>query len=80
VGNALNMADMSPIKDFNHQLSSLTGKVKLYVSNDNPEFLDITMMRPAMIAEAPVSETIQPVLEALADNYSPVRGMGCITT
>jgi len=46
-----------PIKDFNHQLSSLTGKVKLYVSNDNPEFLDITMMRPAMIAEAPVSDT-----------------------
>lgn len=80
MGNALNMADMSPIKDFNHQLSSLTGKVKLYVSNDNLEFLDITMMRPAMIAEAPVSETIQPVLEALADNYSPVQGMGCITT
>lgn len=80
MGNALNMADMSPIKDFNHQLSSLTGKVKLYISNNNPEFLDITTMRPAMIAEAPVSETIQPVLEALADNYSPVRGMCYITT
>ena len=80
MGNALNMADMSPIKDFNHQLSSLTGKVKLYVSNDNPELLDITMMRPAMIAEAPVSEMIQPVLEVLADNYSPVRGMSYIIT
>ena len=35
MGNALNMADMSPIKDFNHQLSSLTGKVNLYISNAN---------------------------------------------
>jgi len=51
------------------------GKVKLYISNGNPELLDITQMRPAMVAEAPISNTIQPVLEALADNYSPVRGM-----
>ena len=51
------------------------GKVKLYIFNGNPEHLDITKMYPAMIAEVPISETIQPVLEALADNYSPVQGM-----
>ena len=51
------------------------GKVKLYISSGNPVHLDITKLYPAMIAEAPISETIQPVLEALADNYSPVQGM-----
>jgi len=75
MGNALNMADMSPIKAFSPPLLSQTGKVKLYISNGNPEHLDIKKMQPAMVAEAPVCETIQPVLEALADNYSPVRGM-----
>jgi len=79
MGNTLNMADMSPIKDF-EELSSQMGKVKLYISNSNPEFLDITTMRPAMIAEAPVTRTIQPVLEALAESYSPVRGMCFIGT
>jgi hypothetical protein len=72
-GNTFNMADLSPIKE--HKLSSLMGKVKLYISSGNPELLDILAMRPAMVAEAPVSETIQPVLEALAENYSPVKGM-----
>lgn len=75
MGNVPNMADMSPIKAFNPPLLSQTGKVKLYISNANPELLDIKKMQPAMIAEAPVCGTIQPVLEALADNYSPVRGM-----
>jgi hypothetical protein len=75
MGNTPNMADMSPIKDLEQQLPSQTGKVKLYISNSNPELLDITTMCPAMIAEAPVCGTIQPVLEALAENYSPVQGM-----
>ena len=79
MGNTLNMADMSPIKDF-EELSSQMGKVKLYISNSNPEFLDITIMHPAMIAEAPVTRTIQPVLEALAESYSPVQGMCFIET
>ena len=75
MGNVPNMADMSPIKAFNPSLLlSQTGKVKLYISNANPELLDIKKMQPAMIAEAPVCGTIQQVLEALADNYSPVRG------
>jgi hypothetical protein len=79
MGNMLNMADMSPIKDF-EQLPSQMGKVKLYISNSNPELLDITTMHPTMIAEAPVTGTIQPVLEALAENYSPVQGMYFIGT
>jgi hypothetical protein len=37
-------------------------------------------MCPTMIAEAPVTGTIQPVLEALAENYSPVQGMYFIGT
>ena len=69
------MADMSPIMAINQLLPSQTGQVKLYISNGNPEHLDIKGMQPAMIAEAPVCEMIQPVLEALADNYSPVQGM-----
>ena len=32
-------------------------------------------MHPAMTAEAAISDTIQPVLKALADSYSPVKGM-----
>ena len=72
-GNTFNMADLSPIKE--HKLSFLMGKVKLYILSGNPELLDILAMRPTMVAEAPVSETIQPVLEALAENYSPVKGM-----
>ena len=51
------------------------GKVKLYISGANPEHLDIKKMQPAMVAEVPVTETIQPILEVLADNYSPVQGM-----
>ena len=75
MGNALNMADMSPIEDFDQELPSHIGKVRLFVSNRNPEFLDISSMQPAMTAEAPVTETIQPVLEALADSYSPIQGL-----
>lgn len=75
MGNVFNAADMSPVKEFRHQLPSSMGKVKLYISGANPELLDITKMRPAMTAEAPLSGTIQPVLEALADHYSPVKGM-----
>jgi len=74
MGNAPNLADMSPIAEPEHLLASV-GTVKLYVSNNNPEYLDINHMNPAMTAEAPVSETIQPVLDALADSYSPVRGL-----
>ena len=75
MGNVFNVADMSPVKEFMHQLPSGMGKVKLYISSANPEFLDITKMHPAMTAEAAISDTIQPVLEALADRYSPVKGM-----
>ena len=75
MGNALNMADMSPIDGFDQELPSHIGKVRLFVSNSNPEFLDISSMQPAMTAEAPVTGTIQPVLEALADSYSPIQGL-----
>jgi hypothetical protein len=69
------MADMSPIKDFEYTLPSQSGIVSLYVSHDNPEHLDIGQMQPAMTAEAPVSMTIQPVLETVADMYSPIKGL-----
>jgi len=75
IENALNMADMSTIEDFNQELPSHIGKVRLFVSNGNPEFLDISSMQPAMTAEAPVTGTIQPVLEALADSYFPIQGL-----
>jgi len=75
MGNALNLADISPIEDFNQELPSHIGKVRLFVSNGNREFLDISSMQPAMTAEAPVTGTIQPVLEALADSYSPIQGL-----
>ena len=75
MGNALNMADMSPIEDFDQELPSQIGKVRLFVSNNNPEFLDVSNMQPTMTAEAPVTGTIQPVLEALADSYSPIQGL-----
>jgi hypothetical protein len=47
----------------------------LYISSINPEDLDITKMCPTMTAEAPISNTFQPVLEALVDSYFPVQGM-----
>jgi hypothetical protein len=75
MGNVFNAADMLPLKEFGHQLPPAMGKVKIYLSSANPEHLDITNMRPAMTAEATISDTIQPVLEALADSYSPVKGM-----
>ena len=75
MGNVFNAADMLPLKEFGHQLPSAMGKVKIYLSSANPEHLDITKMCPAMTAEATISDTIQPVLEALADSYSPVKGM-----
>ena len=56
-------------------MSSQMGKVKLYISDANPEYLDVKKMQPAMVAEAPITTTIQPILEVLADNYSPVQGM-----
>ena len=75
MGNALNMADMPPTEDFDEELPSQIGKVQLFVSSNNPEFLDLVNMQPTMTAEAPVTGTIQPVLEALADSYSPNKGL-----
>jgi hypothetical protein len=75
MGNIFNAADMSPVEDSRCQLPSAIGRVKLYISSANPEDLDITKMCPAMTAEAPISNTFQPVPEALADSYSPVQGM-----
>jgi len=75
MGNFPNAADMSPVNDLPLRMSSGMGKVKLYISNDNPQYLDVNKMQPAMVAEAPITETIQPILEVLADNYSPVKGM-----
>jgi hypothetical protein len=75
IKNIFNAADMSPVEDSRHQLPSAIGRVKLYISSANPEDLDITKMCPAMTAEAPISNTFQPVLEALADSYSPVQDM-----
>jgi hypothetical protein len=75
MGNFPNAADMSPVEEFPVHVSSAIGKVKLYISGINPEYLDIKKMQPAMVAEAPITDTIQPILEVLADNYSPVQGM-----
>ena len=75
MGNVRNAADMSPIKEFPLHMLSEMGRVKLYISDANPEYLDVKKMQPAMVAEAPITETIQPILEVLADNYSPVQGM-----
>jgi len=74
MGNFPNAADMSPMKEFPLHMSTGMGKVKLYISDVNPEYLDVKKMQPAMVAEAPITETIQPILEVLADNYSPVQG------
>jgi hypothetical protein len=70
--NIFNAADMSPVEDSRRQLPSAIGRVKLYISGVNPEDLDITKMCPTMTAEAPIFSTFQPVLEALANSYSPV--------
>ena len=72
LGNALNIADISPVRDLG---LSQSGTIRLYVSSGNPEHLDITQMHPTMTVEAPLSTTIQPVLETLADIYSPVKGL-----
>ena len=71
---------MSPVGDSNLLLPSKFGIINLYVSNNNPEYLDIKHMHTFMTAEALVSETIPPVLDALAESYSPVRGLYFIRT
>ena len=73
--NFPNAADMSPMKEFPLHMLSDMGKVKLYISDANPEHLDVNKMQPAMVAEAPITTTIQPILEVLAENYSSVQGM-----
>lgn len=75
MGNFPNVADMSPVKEFPLHVPSAMGKVKLYISGANPQYLDIKNMQPAMVAEAPITETIQPILEVIADNYSPIQGI-----
>ena len=52
MGNALNMANMPPTEDFDEELPSQIGKVQLFVSSNNPEFLDLVNMQPTMTAEA----------------------------
>ena len=37
MGNVFNIADMSPVKKFMHQLPSGMGKIQLYVSSANPD-------------------------------------------
>ena len=75
MGNFCNAADMSPMKEFPLHMLSEMERVKLYISDANPEYLDVKKMQPAMVAEALITETIQPILEVLADNYSPVQDM-----
>jgi hypothetical protein len=75
MGNFPNAGDMSPMKEFPLHMLSEMGRVKLYVSDANPQYLDIKKMQPDMVAEAPITETIEPILEVLADTYSPVKGM-----
>ena len=79
MGNVFNVADMSPVKEFMHQLPSGMGKVKLYIVLIQNFWISLKM-HPAMTAEAAISDTIQPVLEALANSYFPVKGMSFYQT
>ncbi|TFK32840.1 hypothetical protein BDQ12DRAFT_701022 [Crucibulum laeve] len=76
MGNVANMADFADtqdIKDVDQILASEFGKIKLYISAQDPQTLDISGMKP-IAAEVPLSATIKPVLELLGIRYQPIKG------
>ncbi|TFK34204.1 hypothetical protein BDQ12DRAFT_727118 [Crucibulum laeve] len=75
MGNVANMADFADtqdIKDVDQILASEFGKIKLYISAQDPQTLDISGMKP-IAAEVPLSATIKPVLELLGIRYQPIK-------
>ncbi|TFK37890.1 hypothetical protein BDQ12DRAFT_723956 [Crucibulum laeve] len=75
MGNAVNMADFADtqdIEDVDQVLASEFGKIKLYISVQDPQTLDISEMKP-LAAEVPLSTTIKPVLEILGMRYQPIK-------
>lgn len=55
MGNASNITDLFQ----EHNPFSLEmGKVKYYVSSENPQYLDVAQMKPVMIAKALISDSI----------------------
>ncbi|TFK31274.1 hypothetical protein BDQ12DRAFT_671995 [Crucibulum laeve] len=75
MGNVANMADFADtqdIEDVDQILASEFGKIKLYISAQDPQTLDISGMKP-IAAEVPLSATIKPVLELLGIRYQPIK-------
>ncbi|TFK36621.1 hypothetical protein BDQ12DRAFT_725082 [Crucibulum laeve] len=76
MGNAANMADFADtqdIEDVDQVLASEFGKIKLYISVQDPQTLDISEMK-RLAAEVPLSTKIKPVLEILGMRYQPIKG------
>ncbi|TFK36619.1 hypothetical protein BDQ12DRAFT_725080 [Crucibulum laeve] len=65
-------ADTQDIEDVDQILASEFGKIKLYISAQDPQTLDISGMKP-IAAEVPLSATIKPVLELLGIRYQPIK-------
>jgi hypothetical protein len=72
LGNVFNLADANDtvIDD----LGPIMGKVFLYFCNDDPEGLDLALIKPSSTIKCSVSPTVGPVLKAVAGKFSLVRG------
>ncbi|TFK42113.1 hypothetical protein BDQ12DRAFT_710415 [Crucibulum laeve] len=76
MGNTLNMADYSDyqdIEDVDQVLVSELGKVKLYMSSEDLQTVEVDKMKPLMGGEVPLLPTIKPILELLGGRYKPIK-------
>jgi hypothetical protein len=72
LGNVFNFADGPDMAQDNLVPSS--GKVLVYLSDQNPANLVPGSMKPTARIKATISNTIRPVLEKIARKYSPAQG------
>jgi hypothetical protein len=76
IGNVVNMADLEEdMVTFDHEslAKPLMGKISLYVSDLNPNLLNINEMKPAMSTKTAVHDSIKPILDTIAKRYSPIK-------
>ncbi|TFK37886.1 hypothetical protein BDQ12DRAFT_666787 [Crucibulum laeve] len=69
VGNVQNIADLSLERSYSPVFEM--GEVQYFVSDQNPGNLTMANMKPVLVADTPIAETIQPILESLSQKYSP---------
>ena len=72
LGNVFNHADVSELQQELDLMLAIRGKVHLYETSGDSEPIDPTA-KPHKIVKVDVAPTLGPVLEKIANKYSPIK-------